>query len=72
MGCRLWGRTESDTTEVTQQQQPLFKTELDKPKCPSAEEQVKNYDTMDYDSAIEMERTADMCQDVGKSQKHTR
>ena len=21
MGCRLWGRTESDTTEVTQQQQ---------------------------------------------------
>ena len=20
MGCRLWGRTESDTTEVTQQQ----------------------------------------------------
>ena len=22
MGCRLWGRTEADTTEVTQQQQP--------------------------------------------------
>ena len=22
-GCRLWGRTESDTTEVTQQQQQL-------------------------------------------------
>ena len=21
MGCRLWGRTESDTTEATQQQQ---------------------------------------------------
>ena len=21
MGCRLWGRTESDTTEVTEQQQ---------------------------------------------------
>ena len=21
VGCRLWGRTESDTTEVTQQQQ---------------------------------------------------
>ena len=21
MGCRLWGRTESDTTEVTHQQQ---------------------------------------------------
>ena len=24
MGCRLWGRTESDTTEATQQQQDLF------------------------------------------------
>ena len=22
MGCRLWGHTESDTTEATQQQQP--------------------------------------------------
>ena len=26
MGCRLWGRTESDTTEVTQQQQQQFLT----------------------------------------------
>ena len=24
MGCRLWGRTESDTTKVTQQQQHLY------------------------------------------------
>ena len=24
VGCRLWGRTESDTTEVTQQQQQLL------------------------------------------------
>ena len=24
VGCRLWGRTESDTTEVTQQQQQMF------------------------------------------------
>ena len=24
VGCRLWGRTESDTTEVTQQQKPVF------------------------------------------------
>ena len=24
MGCRLWGRTESDTTEVTSQQQQHF------------------------------------------------
>ena len=24
VGCRLWGRTESDTTEVTQQQQQQF------------------------------------------------
>ena len=23
VGCRLWGRTESDTTEVTQQQQQV-------------------------------------------------
>ena len=23
VGCRLWGRTESDTTEVTEQQQQL-------------------------------------------------
>ena len=25
VGCRLWGRTESDTTEVTQQQQQQYK-----------------------------------------------
>ena len=24
MGCRLWGRTESDTTEETQQQQDII------------------------------------------------
>ena len=24
VGCRLWGRAESDTTETTQQQQQLF------------------------------------------------
>ena len=24
MGCRLWGRTESDTTEATQQQLVLY------------------------------------------------
>ena len=24
VGCRLWGRKESDTTEVTQQQQQLY------------------------------------------------
>ena len=24
VGCRLWGRTESDTTEVTQQQQSMY------------------------------------------------
>ena len=27
-GCRLWGCTESDTTEVTQQQQLIFTIEL--------------------------------------------
>ena len=26
VGCRLWGRTESDTTEATQQQQQLTST----------------------------------------------
>ena len=26
VGCRLWGRTESDTTEVTQQQQQQTQT----------------------------------------------
>ena len=26
MGCRLWGRTESDTAEATQQQQHQTKT----------------------------------------------
>ena len=26
VGCRLWGRTESDTTEATQQQQHIFLT----------------------------------------------
>ena len=28
MGCRLWGRTESDTTEATQQQQQQGKTKM--------------------------------------------
>ena len=28
VGCRLWGRTESDMTEVTQQQQLLVRSEL--------------------------------------------
>ena len=38
VGCRLWGRTESDTTEVTQQQQQACSS----PSCPgkSASEAV--------------------------------
>ena len=28
MGCRLWGRTESDTTEATEQQQQHFVYEV--------------------------------------------
>ena len=28
VGCCLWGHTESDTTEATQQQQQLLATEL--------------------------------------------
>ena len=32
VGCRLWGRTESDTTEATQQQQQqCYRTILQKP-----------------------------------------
>ena len=31
VGCRLWGRTESDTTEVTQQQQQPHKIHLYSP-----------------------------------------
>ena len=30
MGCRLWGRTESDTTEVTKQQQQQQKSHIAK------------------------------------------
>ena len=33
VGCHLWGRTESDTTEVTQQQQrPLCLSPHDRPE----------------------------------------
>ena len=40
VGCRLWGRTESDTTEATQQQQQVAKSwffqntnKIDKTSC---------------------------------------
>ena len=36
VGCRLWGRTESDTTEVTQQQQEDW-SELSNPALPESE-----------------------------------
>ena len=41
MGCRLWGRTESDTTEATQQQQALcnYKSPLNWKE--EAEEEVR-------------------------------
>ena len=29
VGCRLWGRTESDTTEATEQQQQQLRSGLD-------------------------------------------
>ena len=32
VGCRLWGRTESDTTEATQQQQQQQQQQQD-PQC---------------------------------------
>ena len=36
VGCRLWGHTESDTTEVTQQQQTALSSNLlPKPQIPS-------------------------------------
>ena len=34
VGCRLWGRTESDTTEATQQQQHVF-THMDQNFAPN-------------------------------------
>ena len=33
VGCRLWGRTESDTTEATQQQQQELLDEFHKQEC---------------------------------------
>ena len=36
VGCCLWGRTESDTTEVTQQQQEDW-SELSNPALPESE-----------------------------------
>lgn len=33
----------------------LVKTEQEAPKRPSTDEQIKNCDTMEYDSAIKME-----------------
>ena len=49
VGCRLWGRTESDTTEVTQQRQqqqemedPLFFRALEEAKrTPPANKHIK-------------------------------
>ena len=43
VGCRLWGRTESDTTEATQQQQQQQQQHYSQftwklPKCLSMEE----------------------------------
>ena len=64
MGCRLWGRTESDMTEATQQQQQqqlrtLINTVTDKKKKADAERiepkmlhwlsgRGKNVDTKDF------------------------
>ena len=33
MGCRLWGRAESDTTEATYQQQQQVKKGAEGPLC---------------------------------------
>ena len=51
MGCHLWGRTESDMTEATKQQQQKRK----QPRCPSTDGRIKKswfkY-TKEYYSAI--------------------
>ena len=38
-GCRLWGHTESDVTEVTQQQQKYFLNVV----CPNFIDKFKTY-----------------------------
>ena len=38
VGCSLWGRRESDTTEVTQQQQYTVLVFFDNPVCETAKE----------------------------------
>ena len=47
MGCRLWGRTESDTTEAIQQQQP-WRLNGKKPICNAG-------DVRDKSSILEQE-----------------
>ena len=42
VGCRLWGRTESDTTEVTQQQQQ--QSNANSHKCKEGREEMINLD----------------------------
>ena len=41
MGCRLWGRAESDTTEATQQQQQQPRNHLNKIKGTRGAQQIK-------------------------------
>jgi len=46
VGCRLWGRTESDTTEVTQQQQQqqlIAIAHFSLAKCPPPTISVNSY-----------------------------
>ena len=37
VGCRLWDRTESDTTKATQQQQQ----DMEAPRCPLTDEWIQ-------------------------------
>ena len=62
MGCRLWGRTESDTTEATQQQQLPNQEEEDRQpnrKKNKSTENIKKegfpWLSNDYDSVLPLQ-----------------
>ena len=52
VGCRLWGRTESDTTEASQQQQDMKRTLMSTDRGMDKEDVVH---IMEYYSAIKQQ-----------------
>ena len=46
VGCRLWGRTESDTTEATQQQQQQQQQQQEKTKTVSLEKEMVTHSSI--------------------------